>query len=579
MGSGNSRSFSTEQKEQITKRLKELYADLKAKDIDEAEIHARLSTEYKKLAESAMEETSANNQPASTVVEEKVVSKEKPVANHRHYLQPTATSQLHAGINPTKSNDETSTTTKRSTGRSTRRRSFDPDQKKFIPGRPKLVETSDMAISKSAQVLPTIPVAAPVEAAVDSWESVTTQPFCDICKMAFKSQTFLERHVKYSNLHLDNVKRLEEGDTSNICSQLPAQITEEHMMKKQEEGTHYRLLYSGSKFYWRSQDTIELDIYHHFISKAIEIIPYLAHKQKELNRIYLDYDLCTDHISPAVEEEFSTKIQTLKTESKFKAKDLDEIKLKQEIHLTKLVTYLLQRITFDPKNIGNVKTTGAEEDESKNPESATEALKQLNESIAVNDAASKNEEVCSFVALTGDNLKLFPVLEKPPVTLFPIFVNRKRRSTADEFDSEMKTMDKEVNFIKANLERANELTKANERAEKIAYFTYSAAQLMRERKYAFSNIPERFKRLWLWAIHRVLHQNRVLKMRKMLNEKGWNLVPRSPYKALRVRERSLRENHPDFGFPFSNNNSGNNMPAESELNDPLVNRIDSLVQN
>ena len=49
----------------------------------------------------------------------------------------------------------------------------------------------------------------------DCWDSVTQQPFCTICQMAFKSIAFLERHNKYSDLHKSNVLKEENKKLSN----------------------------------------------------------------------------------------------------------------------------------------------------------------------------------------------------------------------------------------------------------------------------------------------------------------------------------------------------------------------------
>lgn len=51
----------------------------------------------------------------------------------------------------------------------------------------------------------------------DSWDSVSAQPSCVICRMTFPSQSKLDRHIKYSSMHADAVKQLEgaknEGKT------------------------------------------------------------------------------------------------------------------------------------------------------------------------------------------------------------------------------------------------------------------------------------------------------------------------------------------------------------------------------
>lgn len=49
-----------------------------------------------------------------------------------------------------------------------------------------------------------------------------------------------------------------------------------------------RELYSGSKFYWRLQDTIEYHLFLHLEGNIIEVIPYDNHSQKEYDRLYFD---------------------------------------------------------------------------------------------------------------------------------------------------------------------------------------------------------------------------------------------------------------------------------------------------
>lgn len=49
-----------------------------------------------------------------------------------------------------------------------------------------------------------------------------------------------------------------------------------------------RELYSGSKFYWRLQDTLEYHVYLHLDSNCIEVIPYDNHSQTEYDRLYFN---------------------------------------------------------------------------------------------------------------------------------------------------------------------------------------------------------------------------------------------------------------------------------------------------
>jgi hypothetical protein len=640
MGSGISseqHTLSSYEKEAIAKKLRLVYDDLKASNkFSDHELHLKLTEEYNRLAKDI--QNSKHPQNGHAIEEQKSVGpeskdddpslsssnivhtssyppskdgikethayppkkKEEPVvtggSHSPHHMLPT-----HNYIAKTKSGDADAPPEKKKTNRSTRRRSFDVEQQvkrqqSFAGSKNADNGASDISISKSTPVLATISDEKE-SVAVDSWDSVTQQPFCEICKMAFKSLAFLDRHIKFSSLHQENVKRLSDGDTTVHSSPIPKSgISEEDMVAvtKQEEGIHYRLLYSGSKFYWRCQQTIDVDIYHHFLPHVIEIIPYHSGKQKELPRIYLDYELVLHQVSDSVNEEVNNRKQLLLSDRFTTAGEIDDQKIKQEVTLIKIVTFILSRITFDPKittiqkslsSIDKSLSTSSKENkpsmENKEGESetrtASQRLTQLNEAIANGSGSviTKDEDHCGFIALSGDNHKLFPVLNIPPVILVPMNVNRRRRTTAEEFDTEVTTITKDQSFINDSLNRANEFTKVNARAEKIAQFVYTAAKLIKEKQYGFRKETNKYRRLWLWVIHRILYQNKVTKNRKNLNDRNLNYIPQSPYKPVRVRERK------SFDTEMIAGDSSSYVVHSAQANveeDPMVNSINSLVQ-
>ena len=60
-------------------------------------------------------------------------------------------------------------------------------------------------------------------------------------------------------------------------------------LAKQIEGEHYKLLYAGSKMFWRTKDNIDLHIYLHVVPDCIEVIPFDIDRHKELDRLYLGF--------------------------------------------------------------------------------------------------------------------------------------------------------------------------------------------------------------------------------------------------------------------------------------------------
>ena len=301
-----------------------------------------------------------------------------------------------------------------------------------------------------------------------------------------------------------------------------------------------------------------MDIYHHFFPNTIEIIPFHVTKNKELSRIYLDYELVLQQVHESIQDEIMNRKNLLLSDKFTAPSEIDEKKLRLEVTLIKVVNFILHRITFDPKlpaMLQQIKTANESLGIDGGNASVTHTLKQLNDAILSSGGgggsgdgsqsarSGDSDEQCGFTALFDDDVKLYPVLHDPPVILVPINVVRRRRSTAEEFDSEMKSMSIDQTVIKANLGKAEELTKANARAEKIASFVYLAAQHIRDKKSRFHEVEHKYRRLWLWAIHRIIHQNNVVKNRKVLDAKGWNIIPKSPYKPARIREQPVLETH------------------------------------
>ncbi|RYG64056.1 hypothetical protein EON64_14750, partial [archaeon] len=235
----------------------------------------------------------------------------------------------------------------------TRRKSFDSGAAKKgnssetpnVTAAPSPAPT-DTLHDAAAQLTPgasTIAASTAVEHIIsDSWDSVTHQPYCNLCQMAFKSLTFLERHVKFSDLHQTNVKKA-QGQVVTVSIPVSAatktatpgepQDSNEGSKKggmpaasKQVEGQHFKLLYTGSKFFWRTQDNVDLHFYHHILPHTIEVIPYDSTRSKELPRIYLDYTCLMTNVT--------------KHHKQTTGQELDE----DENNRTAVTTYILQRL-------------------------------------------------------------------------------------------------------------------------------------------------------------------------------------------------------------------------------------------
>jgi len=229
----------------------------------------------------------------------------------------------------------------------TRRRSFDNinlTRGNVDPPAPLFNIISQSKSLSSSSIQPSSSSSAAALASIakvptDSWESISQQPYCNVCAMAFKTSMFLSRHIKYSDQHSRNLNKrltvLEASSTPLTPNDALTDRTSENSSPQDEqkersiisidnltslpsfsqssstaakvsastkvsttcregegpslEGIHYKLLYGGSKFFWMSDKEIDLSIYEFFEPlSTIEIIPYDLDLNKELPRLYLN---------------------------------------------------------------------------------------------------------------------------------------------------------------------------------------------------------------------------------------------------------------------------------------------------
>jgi hypothetical protein len=75
---------------------------------------------------------------------------------------------------------------------------------------------------------------------------------------------------------------------------------------KQQEGLHYKLIYQGSKHYWKTDQVFDIHVFHHLLPDIVEVIVFDIRAHAERNRIYLNhYTICKnveDGVSAAMEE-------------------------------------------------------------------------------------------------------------------------------------------------------------------------------------------------------------------------------------------------------------------------------------
>eukprot|EP01034_Spumella_vulgaris_P022122 gene22122-28227_t len=375
--------------------------------------------------------------------------------------------------------------------------------KRRCQGMKKTVEGTSVAdalkkaqeVSQSAAQLPSLPVVPEV---VDSWDSVSTQPFCTVCQMAFKSMAFLERHTKYSDLHTKNAAKQGGAAMVSVAPKMEvvAPIAEDSsvsvsasghstslaakFLSKQVEGTDYKLLYTGSKFFWRNQRTVILDLYLHMVSLTIEVIAFDSDKHKEMNRLYLAADVISDLMDVAIVEEFEAKLKELHSNDRFA--EVDEDKLKEELKLTRSISYIISRIQ-----------------------------------LGFGAGKSNTAIIVEFTKMSGDNYELrSPILEEPPLVLMPVGITRRRRTNAQEIEAKISSLSLDYKSISKDVDRAKNLSKDGlglvhkaGSAERISNHVYNAVSYFAKKKWWTAAEVTPLRRKWVRAIRRVVLQRLV----------------------------------------------------------------------
>jgi AcrR family transcriptional regulator len=300
---------------------------------------------------------------------------------------------------------------------------------------------------------------------VDSWDSVTQQPFCSVCLMAFKSLSALERHEKFSELHEKVLKKLKDDYEQQHAEAVDVQ---------QIEGIHYKLLYTGRKLYWRTQESVDFSFYYHFESKTVEIIAFHIESMDEINRLYLDH-----------------------------------------VILTKIIEQLFARKTFDSDDLAIIAAqTELEKEESLRLTLTTFILSRL---CAVDEAATiyGGSNSITFKLTPSDPTKLYPLLAAHPVNLHPVHVNARRRSSTEEIEHMIMGLAHDTNMVVAATtaaeNRSNATTAALSAAEKITSIVTDAASVLVSKGRQNRKLGPRQR--WIWAARRVIHNLEVEKVK------------------------------------------------------------------
>uniref|UniRef100_A0A7S3H489 Uncharacterized protein n=1 Tax=Spumella elongata TaxID=89044 RepID=A0A7S3H489_9STRA len=448
-------TLTSEQKIALTKHLQRAYNQLSDDRLEDDIVKDSMLREYNVMVMAMHKSKCVDAESTATFDHAKEVTFNMSTS----ITEPVLVKQLSRSLS-------TSLKNKKAT-KFSRRRSFDQASKH---------EKSKSQIAAAAEVASRLS-AAP-EDVVDSWDSVTHQPFCTTCQMAFKSQDFLDRHVKFSDLH---AKNLEKAKGVIAVDKNPITSTDAGVgmvQQSQVEGVHYKLLYTGSKFFWRTQMNIEIDMYLHLLPYVIEVISFDPIKDHEATRIYLNYYTIQSTLEKLVSSDLeAAKLKELAEQRFHSHGEEAESVLREHLLLQRVVTYILQRLQLD--------TTGG----------AGELM---------------------YVEEYGDGDLKSPLLTDAPLALVPVSLTRRRHTTAGEIESTINNIAVDHTAIDQALTLAASYEQASDphemqvqAANRIAAHVHAAAEHMANRKmHPGVSIP---KKRFIQAARKVIRQALVAK--------------------------------------------------------------------
>jgi len=286
---------------------------------------------------------------------------------------------------------------------------------------------------------------------------VSDQPYCKICQMAFKSLAFLDRHVKYSDVHIKNVNKL--ASDANQSNEVVDKLQEKMIQK---EGVHYKLLYHGAKLFWKTKDNFIIDIFHHIIPQTIEIVSFCDVRCKEISRIYLDFNIIAKIVEKEVMEKCKDEIAKHKKEKTPTPLDDLLVDAKRKAITSTILSHLQLNVAGEIRSV-------------------------------------------LFMKSGADNYSEDPTLKIPPDSLVPVSVARKRKTNMEDFNAAMKGLEADKAALK----------EAMSHAEKILSIVQDSVKQFASRNAIYARLNPIRKR-WFLAVRRIISQNYVAQYTNLL---------------------------------------------------------------
>lgn len=363
---------------------------------------------------------------------------------------------------------------------------------------------------------------------------------CNLCGITCKSREALQRHIQYSELH---AKILQKVNETNAVSGEDVEDPPPGSPIRDMTGAEVKLLYTGSKLFYRNNSCIDFTIYHHVRADCVEVIGCEAEatevdtdpeggvragcncsgQTREIRRMYLDYNKLLVNIEAAVQAEAAKRLHAITERNKgninvgvlTSGPSCTSLGYSEKDMMTSSSMSKLQKLVLPNKHCLDQQT----HDSITRTILINWVLNRLQLSIV-----EEGTEECElfFAQNSMDNVNALPQITKPPN--LAAYRAHGRRITYESED-----IDEAINETQRATLKANRAVVV---AESIYSKVFSAEkQVFIER--ADSAVPRRVRRetvrknkvrtaqvraRWRWAIHRVVIQNTVAAVKDRLRE-------------------------------------------------------------
>lgn len=260
---------------------------------------------------------------------------------------------------------------------------------------------------------------------------------------------------------------------------------------QQEPSSRCRVMYTGTKFFWKTQDNFDIHLYYHIDSKCIEVIAYEGKANTELPRLYLNEPAVLQYIGEDAIMERVREIQ----------KDASNKRFKEALPPTQILFEEEKRIALSSHILSYLQmTTDAGADAT--PSQQFLSKKQIRYVRQAESGLSSGANVPRVDEI---------VYSSKPDNVIPVYIARRRHTSEEEIKETLT----DINSMQMDIRSMTQ------KAEKMANLVSKASQTLtsgiKKRKWRRANLSP-WKIKWLWAIDFMIRRNRVAKTKEVLKK-------------------------------------------------------------